>query len=289
MKRGLLFGVLIFVLSAAFGDGPLRVAVGVPPLAGLAQEIGGGRVKVVPALPPGRSPHDYAPSPREVRELVKTKLFLHTGLPYEHNLIRTLAAAGIPIAELGKNVRRIPLDIDGDHDHDDDHGHGHDHGSLDPHIWLAVENLRKIAPEIAEALIRLDPAGAETYRRNLKTVEAKLQKLDSALRSGFARYRGRAFMVHHAAFGYFAHEWGLRQLAVELGGREPSPRHLAQVAKQTRAEKIKVIFVQPQFNPGAARALASATGARIVEIDPLAPDVCGLLDRMGATLREAIK
>ena len=67
--------------------------------------------------------------------------------------------------------------------------------------------------------------------------------------------------------------YGLRQQAVELGGRETTPARLAQVVKQARQAKVKVIFVQKQFNPASGRALADAIRGEVMELDPLAADV----------------
>lgn len=289
MKHLLLLAAL-FAASILPGAEPLPVTAGVPPVANLVARIGGDRVRVSSALPVGRSPHDYAPTPREIRSLARSRLFLHTDMPFEQNLLRMLGAAKVPAVDVTRGVERRPLEQACDHDHDDGHAHdGHSPDSLDPHVWLATANLKIMADNIAAELGKLDPEGRAVYERNRQALHRELDQLHAELSTELEPYRGRAFYVHHAAFGYFAHETGLRQLAVELGGREPSPRHLSEVAKQARKDQIKVIFVQPQFNPGAARALAETTGARVSELDPLAADAPANLRQLGRTLKESFQ
>ena len=107
---------------------------------------------------------------------------------------------------------------------------------------------------------------AEEFARRMELLHRSMQKR-------LAPFKGRSFFVHHPAFGYFARLYGLRQQAVELGGRETTPARLAQVIKQARQAKVKVIFVQKQFNPTGGRALADAIRGEVVELDPLAADV----------------
>ena len=85
--------------------------------------------------------------------------------------------------------------------------------------------------------------------------------------------KGKSFFVYHPAFGYFAQLYQLEQKAIELGGREVTPARMAAVIREARKAQVKVIFVQKQFNPSSARALARAIKGEVAELDPLAPDV----------------
>ena len=95
--------------------------------------------------------------------------------------------------------------------------------------------------------------------------------------------------MHHPAFGYYAQAAGLHQSGIELGGREPSPARLAEVIGRARDHKIKTIFVQPQFNPASARALAEAIGGNAVELDPLAADVVANFRRITDTITKGFE
>ena len=78
---------------------------------------------------------------------------------------------------------------------------------------------------------------------------------------------------------------GLRQVAVELDGREATPAHLLEIIDKARRGRVRVIFVQPQFNPGSARALADAVHGEVAELDPLAGDVIANVHKMVEALK----
>jgi zinc transport system substrate-binding protein len=79
-------------------------------------------------------------------------------------------------------------------------------------------------------------------------------------------------MVFHPSWGYFARQYGLTQIPIEIQGKEPNPRGLSQIITQGRDLGIKVIFVQPQFSEKSAAVIATEIGATTAELDPLAED-----------------
>lgn len=262
-------------------DGKPRVTAGLPPVSHVVRCIAGDRFDVISMLPDGKSPHDYAPGPQEIRRAAASKLFFTTGMPFEERAVKALSQ--VKIVDVSRNVRKIPFaeedhhDHDRDHDHGHDHGHGHGHhhhhGETDPHVWLDADNLVRMAATVRDELASLDPAGRAQFERNYTVFAERIGKIDAAIAAKLAPFKGRALFVYHAAFGYFAHRYGLKQTAVELGGREVSPSRLTGVIRKAREAGTKVIFVQPQFNPASCRALADAIGGRAAPLDPLAADV----------------
>ena len=255
-------------------DGVLRITAGLPPVAHIAGEIAGSRARVSVMLPEGKSPHDYAPGPQDVRRASASRIFFSTGLPFEQRVVKPLTA--VRVVDVAKNTDKIPFG--GDHKHGPDciHDHydhaGHHHEAMDPHVWLDLGNVLKIASCIKEELILADPAGKELFEKNFNRFKAELEKADRIIREKLAPFRGREFFVYHAAFGYYAHRYNLKQTAIELGGREIAPARLAEVIRKARAAKAKIIFVQPQFNPASSKALADAIGGNVAPLDPLKAD-----------------
>jgi zinc transport system substrate-binding protein len=157
-------------------------------------------------------------------------------------------------------------------------GHGHGEGN-DPHVWLSPPLLKAQARTVAEQLKALDPAHAKDYEATLKDLETRLDQADRTIRKTLQPLRGKTMFVFHPAWGYFAAEYGLRQVAIQVEGKEPTDYDLTQLQKLARQEGIKVIFVQPQFASGAPEAMARAIGGRVETLDDLTPDVlAGLLE-----------
>lgn len=285
----MLTAALLLTAGSGCGDAgrkPVDVAAGIPPIADLAQRIAGSGVMVRSALPQGRSPHDFAPKPGDVRDIAGARVFLHSGMPFEKSFLRALGGSGCEAVDVTRGIVRMQTEsgCDEDHHHEegDDHGHGHDlhDDALDPHVWLSPENCMVIVRNIADALIGIMPERRSEFERNLRSVSSMLRTAKEEMTSRLDRYRGRTFLVYHPAFGYFAASSGLKQRSIELSGREPSPAQLAEIIRTARANRIKTVFVQPQFNPATARSLAAAIDGEVVEIDPLDPDVIANFRRL---------
>jgi len=107
----------------------------------------------------------------------------------------------------------------------------------------------------------------------------------SEILSGVA---GRRMYVYHPSYGYFANRYGLEQVPVELDGKEPSARRLAEFKTQAMDEQTAVVFVQPQFSVRSATALAESVGATVVELDPLARDYSSNMLRLARTVAESL-
>ncbi len=107
------------------------------------------------------------------------------------------------------------------------HGHGNqanDAGGLgsDPHIWLSPALLQVQARTVAATLARLDPEAGDDCRRRLTRLEQRLDRLDADLRRLLTPFAEQPFLVFHPAWGYFAADLRLRQLTLEIEGKEPS-------------------------------------------------------------------
>lgn len=293
--------VLAALIIAGCGDnqkkkvaanGRLTVYSGIPPVAWLTAAVGGDRIDSKSVLPEGRSPHDYSPGPQEVRGVTGAGLFFTAGMPFENAVGRAIDPKQTRIVDVTADIVKIPFEGDDDDDHDADHGehdadhHHHDHGAFDPHVWLSMDNAAVIADHIAKALTEADPKGAEVYAANLAALKQKLADAKNYSVKTLAPYAGREFYVYHPAFGYFAKSVGLKQVGIELGGREVTPAHLVKVIKKAKADNVTVVFVQPQFNPSSARALGEAIGGRVAGLDPLAADIPANVRAMTDALKE---
>lgn len=279
----------------AVENGRIAVYSGLPPIDFLTARVGADRIESHCVLPEGRSPHDYSPGPHDIRGAASSRLFFTTGMNFENALVRPLASGKTRIVDVTQGVHRIPFDgagcTDPAHHHDEPgggHGHEGDDG-LDPHVWLSMENAAVIAANICAALCEADPAHADEYRRNLAALQKELAETDGYVKKELAPWSGREFFVYHPAFGYFARMSGLRQVAVELGGREATPRHLADVIRRARETGVRVVFVQPQFNPTSSRALADALGGEVAGLDPLAHDLTGNVRGMADALKRGFQ
>jgi zinc transport system substrate-binding protein len=159
---------------------------------------------------------------------------------------------------------------------------------IDRHTWLGREPAKILAAHIRDALSGIEPEGAELFAENCRALGEEIDAEFAALRGELAPLEGRNVFVYHPAFGYFLDEFGIRQMAVETGGKSPGPRDLNRLIAAAKQERAAAIFVQAQFPVTAAKTVADAAGAELVSLDPLAPDWLANIRRMGEALKAAI-
>ncbi len=294
---------------AARTDGKLPVFVSIPPEAYFVERVGGGRVRVSVLVGPGQEPHNFEPTPKQLVQLGKARIYFAIGFPFEDTLVRKISATfrnlrfvnirqGVSLRYMlaGGGHHHHGPDGEGAHpgeaagEHDGNHGAETEHarGYPDPHTWMSPRNVKIMARNIAHALEAADPAGADLYRANLRRFLADLDAVDREIATALAPVKGREVLVFHPAFGYFTEAYGLKQVAVELGGRAPTARRLAELIARARRDRVRVIFVQPQFSTRTAKAVAKAIHGAVVPMDPLARDYLDNLRSMARKVRDAL-
>jgi len=246
------------------------VFVSILPQQYFVQKIAGDLVDVAVMVEPGASPHAYEPKPFQMTQLSHAQAYFSIGIEFEK--------AWLPrFASLAQHMHIIHTDtlitkIAGQDECNEPPGqsihNAGEHGGLDPHIWLSPKLVQQQAQTICRGLIQIDSAHAQNYTANctlfLKEIAAVQDTLNALLKPG------TTFMVFHPAWAYFAREFGLNQMSVEINGQEPSPRELSDILKQAQQHHISILFVQPQFSQQSAGVIAHQLKGRVVVADDLA-------------------
>lgn len=265
--------------SYSVDTGRLVVAVTVEPQAGFVEAIAGDRAEIVVMVPPGASPHTYEVTPEQMVLLSHAKMYAKVGSGFEFELgwMDRLVAANreMLVVDCSKGVQLIEADGDahGEEQGDNDAGGGdHQHTGADPHIWLSVLNAGIMVRNVCEGLVQVDPANAAFYRENCDAYVEALSLLDEELSDALEGLENRRFIVFHPAYGYFARDYNLIQVAVEQGGNEPDAQYMVRLIREAEEQGIRVVFAAPQLSTRSAEVVAREIGGEVVIIDPLARD-----------------
>jgi len=316
LRRGIYVRVaaalLIIVLSAPLagcaagesGDGRMKVAADIVPLADFCEQVGGSLVEVETLVPPGASPHSYELTTGQMRFLEEADVLVMVGLdlaPWTDEVFSAVAAQDAITVLAGEAVPAEELIAAGDdgHEHEQE-AHGHEHGIYDPHVWLDPVLAMDIVKAIGEALAEADPDNSAAYRDNAARYIQDLTELDTSIAQQVASFEAREFVAFHSSWTYFARRYGLDQVGVieELPGKEPSAGEIAELLDTIEARGVKVVFAEPQFSPRAAEAIAEESEGEVVVkvLDPLGdPDDPGTdtyMEMMRVnveTMQEALK
>jgi len=292
MKKFLaIFLFFSVVNSTTSAYATLQTFVSIPPQKWLVEKIGGELVSTSVLVKGGQDPHTFEPTPQAVASLSDASLWFTVEIAFEKHLVNKIQqiAPKLRIIDTTKNIEKLFMTSDNleQHHHHEHHDHAL-HRGYDPHVWLSPENLLIMAATVEEALTKADPENSQEYQKNRKGVEKELDQLHQEISQLLAPYKGASFYVFHPSFGYFAHAYGLEQHAVEVEGKAPSPRQLSQLINKAKAEKVRVIFVQPQFDKLSGQVIASAIGGKVVPMNPLAEDVAANLQTIAKMISNAM-
>lgn len=290
------FFILITALSiSACAGKPEKediVTVTIIPQKYFADRIAGDNFRINTMVPAGSSPETYEPSASSMIALDKSKGYFRIGnIGFEINWIEKLKE-NHPELPIFDNSRGITI-LDGDDDiveidEEDDHvhtsecaghgGHGHAcHENGDPHIWSSPANAKKIASNMYEAFITLDPENKDTYKNNLDALTAEISETQDSISSILKDSHGATFVIYHPSLTYFAREYGLNQFAIEDNGKEPSAATLKKLIDKVRDSNAKVVFIQQEFDKKNAELIAQELNLKVVQINPLSEDWNGEL------------
>ena len=261
------------------------IAVSILPQAWFVARVGGEKARTLVLAGPGQNPHNYEPSPKQMRGLAEAGAWILSGTEFEISLRPKIEKLfpSLPIIDgtAGVTFRKL--------EENDPDENGHSPHNIDRHTWLGSQPAKILAAHIRDTLSAIDPEGAEFYAENCRALTQEIDAEFAALHLELAPLSGKNIFVYHPAFGYFLDEFGIKQQAVETGGKSPGPRDLSRLIALAKQERPAAIFVQAQFPASAAKTVANAVGAELVSLDPLAPDWLANIRFMGSALKKAIK
>ncbi|WP_294469722.1 metal ABC transporter solute-binding protein, Zn/Mn family [uncultured Bacteroides sp.] len=260
-------------------DKPI-ITVTIEPQRYFTEAIAGDKFTVVSMVPKGSSPETYDPIPQQLVSLGDSKAYFRIGfIGFEQTWMDRLMnnTPHIQVFDTSKGVDLILNEDEHNHSHDGHSQEGNNDGAhnhaVEPHIWNSTTNALILAGNTYKALSQLDKANESYYMSRYDSLCQHIQATDSLIRQELSSPEAsKSFMIYHPALTYFARDYGLHQISIEEGGKEPSPAHLKELIDLCKAEDVRVIFVQPEFDKRNAETIAQQTGTKVVPINPLSYD-----------------
>lgn len=268
MKQLLFLSLLLFGTLAVAKP---NIIVSITPEKTFVQKIAKDMVNVTVMVAPGSSPHSYEPKPSQMMALSKANIYFSIGVEFEKVWLPKFQSqnANLLVVDIGENVTKLP--ISSHHHHEESHEHDeHEHSGLDPHIWVTPKNVAVMAQTIYENLVKISPENRAAYTTNLNLFLQEIQATDLQIKSLLKNLpKGSKFMAFHPSWGYFAKDYNLEQVAIEVDGKSPQPKEIIKVIEEAKEEEVKVIFTQPEFSDKSARIIANEAGVKVKKISPL--------------------
>lgn len=308
MKKSIMGIILILSLMIVFtgcnSDGEevdgankntILVGVAIPPEESFIKGIAKDKVDVVTMIPPGNSPSNYQPSPRQMTELSNADIYFSIEVPAEVNNI-------LPqLDDFNEDMKKVYLsDVvsevyparyfgeDEEHSHDDE-DKDHDHEGMDPHIWMSPKRSKVMVETIRDEIIALDPDNEEFYNNNAEEYLNKLDEVDRDIMKSLEGVGKQSFIIYHPSMGYFADDYGLDMVAIEESGKEASAKKLKEVIDFAKENDIKFVIYQEEFDKSQAETIANEINGAAISIDTLSGDYIENMKKIAVKFEEVLQ
>jgi zinc transport system substrate-binding protein len=242
------------------------ITVSIAPFKYFVEEIAGSDFTVNVMVPAGSNPHIYEPFPEQIYKLRRSVAYISNGyLGFEMTWLDRFYETNKTMRKLSLSDKIIPLVSEGHREGDHTEG-------ADPHYWVSPKCALIMASSVKDFLSDLNPLQKIKYESNYQKLVSKILVIDKKAQDFFSTVRSKSFMIYHPNLGYLARDYGLEEIPVEFEGKEPPPSRMKSLIDLARKERLKIIFVQREYDTKNARAIAHEIGARIKIIDPLSED-----------------
>lgn len=277
MKLRIIYTILCSLILVSCNNKPTNnkdvLSVTIEPQRFFLETLVGDKYTVNCVTPKGANPESFDPTPSQLIEVSKSKMYFTVGsLGVEHLLVEKLKSNSPDIKYIDCSTG-ISL-IEG-HDHancghdDHHHDHGHAHAGTDPHIWSSPASAKIMIQNMYNALIDFDKNNKDYYETNYNKLIETIDSTDQVIRNYLEKASNKSFIIYHPALSYFANEYGLLQYSIEKDGKSPTPTQLAEMIDNAKKEGVKTVFIQKEFDVKNAETIAKSINARTFTINLL--------------------
>lgn len=262
----LIYLFILFMLKPVEGKayGGLKAVSTVSPITNIVHNIGGERIELHGLMPEGVDSHTFEPAPGDIKYIIDADLIILNGLRLEAPAERLILAnrkGSVRILRLGdKAIKREEWIFD--------FSFPKEKGDPNPHLWLDVQHAIRYAGLVRDELVNIDPANADYYKKRTAAYISRLERLDTEINTVVKTIppKNRRLLTYHDSWGYFGRRYGIRVIgAIQPSNfAEPSPRDVARLIDQIRAEGLPAIFGSEVYPSKVLDQIAREAGVRVV-------------------------
>jgi zinc transport system substrate-binding protein len=275
------------------------VFVSIVPQQYFINRIAGDLVDARVMVEPGADAHTYEPKPSQMAALSDAFAYFAVGIEFEEAWLVRFADANpdMLIIDTTDGIEKMPMAFEHSHEGEEDHEEDVDHDEdddehqddeLDPHVWVSPALVKMQVELMYDTLVELLPEHEAAFSDNLATFLDEIDALEADIELALADVTSRKFIVFHPAWGYFAEQFDLVMIPIEVGGTEPSAAELSMVIDEAKEEDIRVIFAQPEFSTKSAETIASEIDGEVILISPLAYNWLENLQQVAQVMAEVL-
>jgi len=186
--------------------------------------------------------HSFQPTAADILKISTCDLFIYVGGESDEwvdealqeatnkemiviNLLDVLGDA-VKEEEVIEGMQEEEHDHDHEHEHEDeddhneDHDHEHEEGEAeyDEHVWLSLKNATVLVNSISDAIQKIDPDNAGSYKKNSAAYVEKLNTLDAEYQAAVSAASADTLLFgDRFPFRYLVDDYGLSYYAAFVG------------------------------------------------------------------------
>ncbi len=263
--------------ASKLSNNKIAVAASVLPQKEFIEKVGGDKVQVIIMVPPGADPHTYEPKASQMEQIANAQIYVQVGSGIDFEMtwidkIKSLNQNMIVIND-SKGITFIPsIENISTTEKNGENVSSTGITESDPHVWVSPKNAQLMVENIYQGLVKIDPQNKEYYLINKENYLKELRNLDKNIIYELSNQKGSKILVYHPSWGYFCHDYGMTQIAIEKEGKDPTPKEMMNIINLSKKNNITAIFISPQYNTRNSEVIASEIGAKLIFVDELAPN-----------------
>ena len=220
------------------------------------KKIVGEKYDIITLTEDGVEPHEYEPTPGQVKKMYDADIIFCNGLDIEHWSHDLPKELNDKIKFIGEDEKIDYLIID---------------NAKDPHVWLNPLYALIELDNIKEAMISIDSQNKTYYEERYNIYSSYISNLDSLLENLFSPYENYKFVTSHESFGYFANRYNLQEISINglSPEDEPTPNKLAELVKEINELNINTIFYESFSSSSISETISKETNTAISTLSTL--------------------
>lgn len=257
-------------------DDHLQVVTSFTIIADVANEIGGDDVDIHNLVPTGTDPHEYEPLPEDIKKATDADVLFYNGLNLEggeqgwfFKMVDAVDQDEDKIFSVTQQVEPMYL---GD---EEENGKKEE---INPHSFIDPANGIKMAEDMRDAFIEMDPDNEENYNER---AEAYLDRLDEINKEyeeklGEIPEEERYLVTSERAFQYMADHFDLEEGFIwEIDTEENgSPEQIKELVSFLEDNEVPMLFVESNVDERPMETVSNESGVPIYE-KPIYSDEIG--------------
>ena len=213
MKSRLILSlILIFVIKNVYAQSTPIVVASIKPIHSIVSSLMDGIAKPELLLQSNNSAHTFHLKPSQIQMIENAQLVITISDEFEIGLSKTLKnldeSSHFQIISLGNlNIHRYRANRI--YDNDDQEQQSQEALMNDMHLWLDIENIKKISRHINSLLIDIDPVNEDKYIKNFNLLTTKLDALKIEIKNQIRPFSTKRYATYSDTMQYFEKNYNL--------------------------------------------------------------------------------